>query len=153
MTGVSIAHGTAEDLAAIMPVMTSAFDGQFGEAWTAPQCLGLLSMPGSRLLLAYRGAAVGFALARTVVDETELMLLAVAPPMRRRGIGQALLAAVIADSVQVAAKSIHLEVREGNPAVRLYTSTGFVEVGRRPRYYQGSSGQTFDALTLLRTLA
>jgi [ribosomal protein S18]-alanine N-acetyltransferase len=153
MTGISIARGTADDLPAIMPVMATAFDARFGEAWTAPQCFGVLSMPGSQLLIAEGPDVAGFALARTVIDETELMLLAVTPSLRLRGIGRELLAATIADARQVAAKSMHLEVRDGNPAVLLYTSAGFTEVGRRSRYYRGSSGQTFDALTFRRDLA
>jgi len=153
MTGISIVRGTADDLPEIMPVMTTAFDARFGEAWTAAQCLGVLSMPGSLLLVARGPGVAGFALARIVLDEAELMLLAVAPPLRQRGIGRALLDATIAGAAQVAAKSMHLEVRDGNAAALLYTSAGFTEVGRRPRYYRGSSGQTFDALTLSRALS
>ena len=44
-----------------------------------------------------------------------------------------------------------LEVRDGNPAVRLYKRTGFSEVGRRRDYYSGCDGQLFDALTLAKS--
>mgnify|MGYP006197258121 CR=1 FL=1 len=46
---------------------------------------------------------------------------------------------------------LHLEVRDGNPAVKLYISAGFQEVGRRHKYYTGQDGQVYDALTLART--
>ena len=63
---------------AVMAVMDDSFDPRFGEAWTASQCAGLLPMPGVWLTLAREDdAVVGFALARVVADEAELLLLAV----------------------------------------------------------------------------
>jgi ribosomal-protein-alanine N-acetyltransferase len=47
---------------------------------------------------------------------------------------------------------VHLEVREGNPAVILYRSAGFSVAGRRRKYYRGRFGGEFDALTLSREL-
>ncbi|OYU74241.1 MAG: ribosomal-protein-alanine acetyltransferase, partial [Alphaproteobacteria bacterium PA3] len=53
----------------IMPVMDAAFDPAFGEAWNSGQCLGMLSITGSELLVARReNAIVGFALSRTVFE-------------------------------------------------------------------------------------
>jgi hypothetical protein len=43
MTDISISSGDANDIAAIMPIMNSAFDPKYGEAWTAAQCLSLLA--------------------------------------------------------------------------------------------------------------
>ena len=45
---------------------------------------------------------------------------------------------------------VHLEVREGNPAVIMYRSAGFSVAGRRRKYYRGRFGGEFDALTLSR---
>jgi ribosomal-protein-alanine N-acetyltransferase len=42
----------------------------------------------------------------------------------------------------------HLEVRDGNPAVAMYSAVGFKPVGRRRNYYQGQDGSRFDAITL-----
>jgi ribosomal-protein-alanine N-acetyltransferase len=50
------------------------------------------------------------------------------------------------------ASRVHLEVREGNPAVIMYRSYGFALVGRRRNYYRGRFGGEFDALTLSREL-
>ena len=151
MSGAIISKGDAADLPAIMPVMASAFDTQFGEAWTETQCLGVVSMPGSHLIIA-RGeqlgeSPVGFALSRVIIDECELMLLAVNAESQRAGIGRGLLDVVITDARAIKAVSIFLEVRSENPAIYLYESAGFVEVGRRRGYYRGALGETFDALT------
>jgi [ribosomal protein S18]-alanine N-acetyltransferase len=142
-----IIRGGADHLPAIMPVMASAFGTRYGEAWTESQCLGVVSLPGSHLMIAQHDSAVGFALSRIVLDECELMLLAVSPELQRTGIGRDLLDAIIADARAVKAASVFLEVRSGNPAVMLYSSMGFVEVGRRRGYYRGPFGETFDALT------
>ena len=47
---------------------------------------------------------------------------------------------------------VHLEVREGNPAVIMYLLAGFSLAGRRHKYYHGRSGGEFDALTLSRDI-
>jgi [ribosomal protein S18]-alanine N-acetyltransferase len=145
---VEIVRGAAADLATIMPVMANAFGTQFGEAWTESQCLGVVSMPGSNLVIAHNGSTVGFALSRVIIDECELMLLAVKAESQRVGVGRELLDAVIDDARAARAVSVFLEVRSGNPAISLYSSVGFVEVGRRRGYYRGALGETFDALTL-----
>jgi [ribosomal protein S18]-alanine N-acetyltransferase len=147
MNGPVVRDGGARDLSAIMPIMHSAFDPQFGEAWTESQCLGVLTMPGSGLLIADLDPPAGFALLRIVVDECELMLIAVAPSVQRKGIGRMLLDAVIAKARHDGAATVFLEMRSDNSALALYAAAGFVEVGRRRGYYRGANGQIRDALT------
>lgn len=144
-----IEKGGSLDLPSVMQVMEDGFDPAFGEAWTAPQCAGLLPMPGVWLILAREGrSAAGFVLARIVADEAELLLLAVRRDRRRRGIGRMLLDRFCADASARGARRFHLEVRDGNRAIALYREAGFEEVGRRRNYYRGYEGALFDALTL-----
>ena len=138
--------GCVED---IMPVMDAAFDPAFGEAWTSGQCLGMLSITGSELLVARRnGTLVGFALFRTVFEESELLLIATHPDAQRLGVGASLAKAVIDQATNRGAKMVFLEVRQGNPALALYLRVGFLQVGQRENYYRGKSGDYFNALTL-----
>ena len=142
---------TESDTAAldeIMTVMREAFDVEFGEAWTRAQCEGMLVNKTIRLSIARRGGALaGFALSRVILDDAELLLLAVRPHARRAGVGRALLARAIAVAEMMGARRLHLEVRENNAAVGLYRSAGFDEIGRRADYYRGANGNKFDALT------
>lgn len=149
-----LVDGASADLDSVVEIMNSAFDERFGEAWTRSQCAGILPMPGVKLVLARfaDGPAAGFSLQRSIADEAELLLLAVAPEFRRRGIGKMLLDGFLDQVRDNGANRVHLEVREGNPAVIMYRSAGFALVGRRRKYYRGRFGGEFDALTLSRQL-
>jgi len=147
---VRIEAGTSDDLDSVMEVMESAFGARFGEAWTRSQCAGILPMAGVSLMLSRDGdggAPVGFSLARSVMDESELLLLAVAPDHRRRGFGRALLHEFLDQARAGGVTRAHLEVRDGNPAIEMYRGAGFTPIGRRRNYYRTSDGQQFDALT------
>jgi len=148
---VIVAEGGILDLNAVMRVMEDSFDPAYGEAWTAPQCAGLMPMPGVWVSLARDGSdPVGFGLGRITADEAELLLLAVRRDGQRRGVGQLLLDRFIQIAGSRGARRLHLEVRDGNHAIKLYTRAGFEEVGRRKNYYTGRDGQIYDALTLAR---
>ncbi|WP_425230471.1 GNAT family N-acetyltransferase [Sphingomonas sp.] len=145
--------GSPRDIDAVEALMAQAFDPRFGEAWTRGQCMGVLAMPGVRLLLAYLDEEpAGFAMTRLVIDEVELLLLATVPAQRRRGVAATLLRAMMAEAASEGAVSLHLEVRAGNDAVRLYTAHGFAKVGERRGYYRGKQGQLHDAHTYARQL-
>ena len=149
---ITVSEGGILDLDQVMRVMDDSFDPSYGEAWTAPQCAGLMPMPGVWLSLARDGEGViGFALGRVVTGEAELLLLAVKKSSQGKGAGQLLLQHFMAAAEGRGAKRLHLEVRDGNPAVKLYTSAGFSPVGRRKNYYTGRDGQIYDALTLAKT--
>ena len=152
---IRLVDGNSGDLAAVMAIMNRAFAARFGEAWTRSQCAGILPMAGVSLVLAHdngREQPVGFSLFRTVADEAELLLLAVAPDHQGRGIGRLLLEQFVERARAAGANRVHLEVRDGNPAVRMYRLAGFRPAGRRPDYYRGSDGRQYDAITLAHPL-
>jgi ribosomal-protein-alanine N-acetyltransferase len=149
---ISVSEGGILDLDAVMRVMEDSFDPSYGEAWTAPQCAGLMPMPGVWLSLARDGdGVIGFALGRLVADEAELLLLGVKRASQRIGAGELLVQRFVSVARAKGAKRLHLEVRDGNHAVKLYARAGFSPVGRRKNYYTGRDGQIYDALTLAKT--
>jgi ribosomal-protein-alanine N-acetyltransferase len=148
---ITVAEGGVPDLDAVIAVMEDSFDSAYGEAWTAAQCAGLMPMAGVWLTLAREaGEVIGFALGRIVQKEAELLLLAVRRQDQGRGIGQLLLDRFSLVATTRGADRLHLEVRDGNPAIKLYRRAGFTQVGRRRNYYTGQDGQIYDALTLTR---
>ncbi len=152
---VRIEPGTSEDLDAVMEVMSRAFGNEFGEAWTRSQLAGILPMAGVSLTLARAvdsDSLLGFSLARTVAEESELLLIAVLPQFHRGGIGTRLLDQFLGAAKRGQLAKVHLEVRDGNPAIAMYRASGFIPVGRRRNYYTGADSARYDAVTLARDI-
>ncbi len=148
MTNISM--GTVADIGAIMPVMASAFDPAFGEAWSADQVRGALSMPGCSLLIMRGDADVeGFALIRIVLDEAELLLIAIDQAAQQRGRGKSLFHQTADFAKEERVKRLHVEVREDNPATKFYVNLGFVKVGERLNYYRRTDGGPTRAVTFV----
>jgi ribosomal-protein-alanine N-acetyltransferase len=148
---INIQAGGADDLDSVMQVMEAAFGTAYGEAWTRSQCAGILPMAGVALMVARdaeSGDTLGFSLFRNVADDAELLLLAVRPDRHREGIGTLLLDDFLDCARRKGAVRVHLEVRDGNPAVDMYRASGFAPIGRRRNYYHGPNGRRFDAITL-----
>lgn len=144
-----------DDLDRIMEVMEAAFDPAYGEAWSRRQVADALAIPGTHYLLVADDGSVppngrrvaGFALSRSAADEEELLLIAVLPELRGRGIGNALLGRVVAAARARGITRLFLEMREGNRAESLYRRHGFLPVGRRRNYYRRGDGGPIDAIT------
>jgi [ribosomal protein S18]-alanine N-acetyltransferase len=152
---VRLQTGDSGDLDGVMKVMTAAFGDRYGEAWSRSQCSGILPMAGVALRVARdgdNGAILGFSLSRSVAGESELLLLAVLPKRHREGIGNRLLDDFLDQARADSVARVHLEVRDGNPAIAMYRAAGFSSVGRRRNYYHGADGLRFDALTYARQL-
>jgi ribosomal-protein-alanine N-acetyltransferase len=98
----------------------------------------------------------GFAISRVVLDEAELLSIALDGEVRGKGFSAALLDHHAARVRRAGAASHFLEVAaDNNPALKLYRGRGFVEIGRRKGYYpskDGKSGIPRDALTMRRDL-
>jgi ribosomal-protein-alanine acetyltransferase len=83
-----------------------------------------------------KSSVVGFAMAVVVAGEAELETIAVVESAQRRGLGEALLRALVAELRTQQVRELHLEVRASNQmALRFYGAQGLEEIGRRPRYY------------------
>ncbi|MFC0284499.1 GNAT family N-acetyltransferase [Camelimonas abortus] len=91
----------------------------------------------------------GFALSRCVLDEAEVLTIALAPRWRGRGLSAPLLAAHLQGLRRRGVRTVHLEVEEGNaPARRLYERFGFETVGERKGYYAGPAGERLNAILM-----
>jgi ribosomal protein S18 acetylase RimI-like enzyme len=96
-----------------------------------------------------RGALVGFALMEFGDERAHLVLMAVRPTHRRRGIGRRLLEWLIESALAAGIESVHLELRATNDgARRFYRMLGFGETILVPRYYEGRE----SAMRMVRVL-
>jgi ribosomal-protein-alanine N-acetyltransferase len=149
---VRLATARVGDLSAVMRVMDAAFEPAYGEAWSAAQLLTLFALPSARVALAWNGdQPCGFSAARIAGPESELLLLAVDPAARGRGVGKQLMDDWQQWAASEGADDYFLEMRADNDAVHLYESAGFAECGRRSAYYRGGDGVLRDAITMRRS--
>lgn len=82
------------------------------------------------------GTVVGYTGMWIILEEAHVTTIAVAPDHRRRGIGERLLVALIAEALRRGARWITLEVRRTNDSAKaLYRKYGFKEIGVRKGYY------------------
>lgn len=118
--------------------------------WSATEFSDLLASP----LVFLANDINGFALGRTISDETELLTMAVDPDYQNTGVGTRILEYFEFLSVENGAQTIFLEVAANNsPAIRLYQKCGFRESARRTAYYLTASGERIDALVMRKTLS
>lgn len=125
------------------PAVADAESQIFPDAWSLSAIRATLLSPISTSAVATDagGALLAYCLSTAIGPEGEILRIAALPPFRRRGIGKALLS-----FVSQAQDTLFLEVRAQNaPALALYRSFGFSEIGRRKNYYRNP---TDDAILL-----
>lgn len=121
----------------------------FPDPWGPGEFRTVLDSPQTIFLVAEDvGAAAvsGYSIALTVLDESEILNIAVDSSCRGHGLGGRLLDAALECARERGANAAFLEVRESNePARKLYASRGFSEISRRRKYYRNPAE---DALVL-----
>ena len=106
--------------------------------WSEAALAAILEENPGYFLLSWEGQDLsGFIYGRRVLDEGEVLNLAVSADFRRRGIGASLVTTLCAVFGRDGVHRVFLEVRASNrPAVELYNDLGFQRVGERPGYYR-----------------
>lgn len=135
-----IRTATPDDLAAIMAIENASFPT---DAWPEYAMAAELESPHGRYIVAEEGEEEhrihGYAGLRHLAGgaDSDVQTIAVAAEARGKGLGRKLLTELLKTAKERNAREVFLEVRADNPvAQRLYESEGFVEIGRRARYYQ-----------------
>ncbi len=123
----------------------------FSDPWSENSIASELNNSLSYWLVAEdNGKIAGYVGSQSVLDAADVMNLAVSPQYRQQGIGQALITALVEHLQENNVIVLLLEVRVSNaPAIALYEKMGFVQVGRRPKYYHNPRE---DALILRKEL-
>ena len=135
------------DQCALADIHAAAFGGH--GVWDAGAIGSLLASPG--VFAVCEGPA--FALVRVVLDEAELLTLAVHPRAQRRGAARKIMLEWHQQAAQRGATCAFLEVAADNrPARALYAALEYTEVGKRKAYYPRTGAPAVDAVLLRRTL-
>ena len=121
-----------------------------GWRYRAQSLRHLIGDPEAVTLVARSAAAVaGFGIMQFGDERAHLMLLAVDPAVRRRGVARRIVQWLVASAATAGVATIHVELRAGNAgAYALYRSLGFAETLRVPGYYAGRE----TAIRMLRLL-
>ena len=109
----------------------------FSDPWSENSVRSELENPLSLWLVAEsEGCVVGYIGSQSVLGESDMMNVAVAPAVRRQGVAKALVTALVEQLRKQGNYQLTLEVRASNTgAQQLYERLGFREVGRRKNYY------------------
>ena len=119
----------------------------FSDPWSEKSVASELSNPLSCWLVAEEdGMVAGYVGSQTVIDESDMMNVAVHPDHRRKGIAEKLVVELVEALKKRESHCLTLEVRASNePAKALYEKLGFIQVGLRKNYYRNPKE---DALIL-----
>jgi ribosomal-protein-alanine acetyltransferase len=140
VTAYQLRRAQAADVPAIMELERAIF---VTDAWSERSMLSEVTGEHGYYLVAFEPETPeridGYAglLAPRGGGEGDIQTIAVAPHARRRGLGRALMLALIGEARHRGAREVFLEVRADNPGAQtLYRALGFEEIGVRPKYYQ-----------------
>ena len=119
----------------------------FSDPWSEKSIASELENELSYWLVALEdGRVTGYVGSQTVMDETDMMNVAVHPDFRRCGIAEKLVNTLVLKLKERGSHSLTLEVRASNDgAQKLYEKLGFSLIGKRPKYYRNPKE---DALIL-----
>ncbi|HTP66769.1 MAG TPA: ribosomal protein S18-alanine N-acetyltransferase [Geobacteraceae bacterium] len=128
---------TENDLEAILAIECDSFS----RPWSRNNFLDELKSDHSFPMVAvdHEGAIIGYIMPMLYLDEGHILDVAVRRDRRGKGIGRRLVERVLLFCRERGASFVALEVRVSNKAaIALYHQAGFVEKGRRRKYYENS---------------
>ena len=141
MTDFIIREMQDDDLSEVVSLVDEA--SEF--AWNAKRILDSLNSPYDRCLLlcdAEAGGILAYAVLHLVLDESQLLNIAVLKSQQGQGLGSYFIQQLIAVAQRDNARLMLLEVRATNrAAIRLYEKQGFIRNGVRKAYYPADSGR------------
>lgn len=134
------------DLAAVLRIEQACFP----RVWTREHFLAEIgSERGTPVVAEFNGQVAGYLCLTVLLDEAEVLDVAVDPALQGRGIGAQLMQWACDEAVRQGAALLRLEVRATSiPAITLYERFGFVKGGVRKAYYE----QGIDALLMDKNL-
>lgn len=122
-----------------------------GQGWNEKAFKDLLEISFHYLVVDYddENKIRGFLLYSLILDEAEILTFCVSPEQQSKGVGGNLLAVFLKEMKEKQVSKVLLDVAENNfSAIKLYNRYGFMESGRRRKYYENK----IDALLMSKAL-
>ena len=134
MQGISVRDMQVSDLPSVMVIERASFTSPWSEDSILSDLYSSQSM--TRVALINEDIA-GYFIARQVIDEGQLLDIAVKAECRQQGIAALLMKDLISGLRMKGVVKLFLEVRAGNgAAIRLYGKSGFTTISTRKNYYK-----------------
>jgi ribosomal-protein-alanine N-acetyltransferase len=129
------AFNGVEDAGRVAEILREAREAA---SWSEEALQETVKLPGVSAFVSERNHVIsGIVVGRQVLDEAEILNLAVMQGMRRQGEGRALVGHILNRFAELEVSRVFLEVRESNAgAIAFYRGLGFQAIGTRPDYYQ-----------------
>jgi [ribosomal protein S18]-alanine N-acetyltransferase len=143
---MSVRRAASNDLARLVDIYSDSFDVPWSHRTMS-------EFVDADSILVTGDPVSGFIIAATVLDEAEIITLAIAPAARQKGAATTLINYLMSDLAKAGVTRLTLEVAKDNVAARsLYKCLGFSQIGLRKGYYKRGDGVSEDALVLARAL-
>ncbi len=142
----------ADDLDAVLAIETAVYPSPYSKSGYLKELQN--DVAHYHVLLSDSADIVGYIGYWLVLDECSISMVAVHPDWQGYGLGRKLMLYALSEAASAGAAIATLEVRDGNlPAIQLYQSLQFVQVGRRKRYYKKTGDDallmTLEPLSLI----
>jgi len=126
-----------QDAVRIATMSRDYVEDGLGWGWTPARVLRSIRDRATNVVVAECGADLaGFGIMKYLDDDAHLLLFAVRPEYRRRGVGSGLVAWLESTATTAGIELIFLETRATNTAAReFYAARGYRELATLPRYY------------------
>jgi [ribosomal protein S18]-alanine N-acetyltransferase len=147
---LSIRFATRDDAASIATISRDEIERGLPWSWTEARVAGWIANPEANVIVAGpSGALTGFGIMSYAGEDAHLLLFAVAPAHRRRGLGSGLLEWLETVACEMGVFRVHVECRRRNAAARnFYGEHGYDETAIARRHYCGVE----DAIRLVKYL-
>jgi ribosomal protein S18 acetylase RimI-like enzyme len=143
---MSVRRAVHEDASVLSAIHGRSFD----DGWTTADFETWLARPEAIAMVAENTGTVAFGLALEAGSDAELLTIATDPASRQTGLGRRIFQALDNEARIRGLERWVLEVARNNlPAIGLYKSSGFMEIGVRKAYYRTRDGRV-DALVMSR---
>lgn len=117
--------------------------------WTTGNFIDSLDSGYACMVAELDGVLIGYAVLMPSVDEAHLLTIGIAAAHQRKGLGEEVLARMMAMAHDSGINRIILEVRPSNtPALALYRKCGFQQIGLRRGYYPADNNGREDAIVM-----
>ena len=131
-----------------LPLVLQVEKSIYAYPWTPGNFADCLASEYRCYVLTCDGALIAYAVQMAVLDEMHLLNLTVSDNFQQKGVGRYLLESLVNDALALQAVKMILEVRRSNfPAIFLYESLEFKQVGLRKNYYPDQRGRE-DAIVM-----